>query len=83
LDLSNCCLTRVPPVLARLPRLTNLTLNENDSLGASAAALAPLSTLTNLRVGGRRAGFCRVAALRLHADQTETEQGRADGAVMA
>ncbi|EFN52805.1 hypothetical protein CHLNCDRAFT_138465 [Chlorella variabilis] len=50
LDLSNCCLSRVPPVLARLPRLTSLTLNENDGLGASDRALAPLSMLTSLRV---------------------------------
>ena len=63
LDLSNCCLTRVPPVLARLPHLTNLTLNENDALGGSAAALAPLSTLTNLRVGGWVAHGLRARAL--------------------
>ncbi|KAI7840413.1 hypothetical protein COHA_005844 [Chlorella ohadii] len=50
LDLSNCCLTRVPPVLASLPRLTSLTLNDNDSLGASGEALAPLSLLTSLQV---------------------------------
>ena len=63
LDLSNCCLTRVPPVLASLPRLTCLTLNENDALGASPAALAPLSTLTNLQVrqwcrGGQQQPAC-------------------------
>jgi len=52
LDLSNCCLTRVPPVLATLPRLTSLTLNDNDSLGASGEALAPLSLLTSLQVLG-------------------------------
>ena len=50
LDLSNCCLTRVPTVLASLPRLTSLTLNENDALGASDEALAPLSVLTSLQV---------------------------------
>ncbi|PRW39336.1 20 kDa chloroplastic isoform B [Chlorella sorokiniana] len=50
LDLSNCCLTRVPPVLARLPHLTSLTLNDNDALGASDDALAPLSTLTSLQL---------------------------------
>lgn len=50
LDLSNCCLSRVPRVLASLPRLTSLTLNENDALGASAAALETLSTLTSLQV---------------------------------
>lgn len=50
LDLSNCCLTRVPAALARLPHLTSLTLNENDALGGSAAALAPLAALTALEV---------------------------------
>lgn len=50
LDLSNCCLSSVPAVLAQLPRLTNLTLNENEGLGAEPGALAPLSTLTNLEV---------------------------------
>ena len=49
LDLSNCCLTRVPRVLAALPALTHLTLNENDALGASEAALAPLAALTRLQ----------------------------------
>jgi hypothetical protein len=47
LDLSNCCLSRVPPVLARLPHLTALTLNENDGLN-SGSALAPLAALTGL-----------------------------------
>jgi len=51
LDLSNCCLARVPRVLASLPHLTSLTLNENDALGASAEALAPLAALTRLQVG--------------------------------
>lgn len=50
LDLSNCCLTRVPAALARLPCLTRLTLNENDALGGSAAALAPLAALAALEV---------------------------------
>lgn len=49
-DLSNCCLTRVPAALARLPHLTSLTLNENDALGGSADALAPLSALSALEV---------------------------------
>ncbi|KAL4853377.1 Ras suppressor protein 1 [Chlorella vulgaris] len=60
LDLSNCCLARVPPVLARLPRLTSLTLNENDGLGA-AAALAPLSLLTGLKTLEMRE--CRLPAV--------------------
>lgn len=47
LDLSNCCLARVPAVLARLPHLTALTLNENDGLSGE-AALAPLAGLTRL-----------------------------------
>ncbi|KAL4440201.1 hypothetical protein ABPG75_003202 [Micractinium tetrahymenae] len=50
LDLSNCCLSRVPRVLASLPRLTSLTLNENDALGAGGAALEPLAALTQLQV---------------------------------
>ena len=53
LDLSNCCLARVPPVLAHLPRLSSLTLNENEALGQSAAALEPLSALTNLQARER------------------------------
>ncbi len=39
-------------MLASLPRLTSLTLNDNDSLGASGEALAPLSLLTSLQVLG-------------------------------
>lgn len=50
LDLSNCCLARVPRVLASMPHLTSLTLNENDALGSSSAALEPLAQLTNLQV---------------------------------
>ncbi|KAI3431582.1 hypothetical protein D9Q98_004632 [Chlorella vulgaris] len=60
LDLSNCCLARVPPVLARLPRLTSLTLNENDGLG-TVAALAPLSLLTGLKTLEMRE--CRLPAV--------------------
>ena len=88
LDLSNCCLTRVPSVLARLPRLTNLTLNENDALGASAAALAPLSALTNLRVGGWVGGWVvaagpSAAALpRFPAAACRPEQSRVAGALV-
>lgn len=37
-------------MLARLPRLRSLTLNENDALGASPDALALLSALTSLQV---------------------------------
>lgn len=47
-------------MLARLPRLTSLTLNENDGLG-TVAALAPLSLLTGLKTLEMRE--CRLPAV--------------------
>ena len=52
LDLSNCCLERVPPALAALTHLTGLILSSNPDLGDEDGrpdALVALSTLRSLR----------------------------------
>lgn len=49
-------------MLAKLPRLASLTLNENDALGAGGAALEPLATLTQLQVGHALLWPCCFAA---------------------